>query len=156
MGGNAKHCVSASTTEYQHIYPACCADYAVNTASDSAGFNAAYYDDYKESISAPAYTSVYEREVELNRNLAGLTNGMDGYCKRKTTLTNYSKTVRSSDSVILPCKAYEGSCTPFAFSKTSRNDRHSDCSYGTFCAAGIGGKIRITERLKRVHTSLSL
>ena len=109
MGGNAKHCVSASTTEYQHIYPACCADYAVNTASDSAGFNAAYYDDYKESISAPAYTSVYEREVELNRNLAGLTNGMDGYCKRKTTLTNYSKTVRSSDSVILPCKAYEGS-----------------------------------------------
>ena len=42
MGGNAKHCVSAYTDEYQHIYPACCADYAVNTASNASGFNAAY------------------------------------------------------------------------------------------------------------------
>ncbi|CAL6297728.1 unnamed protein product [Bathycoccus prasinos] len=140
MGGNAKHCVSAYTDEYQHIYPACCADYAVNTASNASGFNAAYYNDYKEPISAAAYTSVYEREVEINRGLAGLTNGMDGYCKRKTYLTDDLRTVRSSDIVVLPCKAYEGSCTPTSFSKTSRSDRHSDCSSGTFCAVGIGEK----------------
>ena len=94
--------------------------------------------DYKEPISAAAYTSVYEREVEINRGLAGLTNGMDGYCKRKTSLTDDLRTVRSSDIVVLPCKAYEGSCTPTSFSKTSRSDRHSDCSSGTFCAVGIG------------------